>query len=229
MPPALDLPLLHMLIRQTHKWQVSLLAEFWKAPRPSLVVSVIPHFNRAILEGLRTADLAMEGMRRQWRRYDRLSRLPAAFLDRTSMPASDLRNPRGGRSGAGRGHRTRIVWLTSGMIVRPEFYRPMGIDRGAERIRLGLLPDRPTGLVMFGGYGSRAMLTIARRAAMASSEAPDDFPLRPQSEAAGVASLQWNCPTQHISKALPATWLVTCASLIFSSANPAREVSVRHW
>src|SRR5208337_3543167 len=36
-----------------------------------------------------------------------------------------------------------------------------------ERVRLGLRPDLPTGLVMFGGYGSRQMLTIARRVAAA--------------------------------------------------------------
>ena len=36
-----------------------------------------------------------------------------------------------------------------------------------ERARLRPAPDLPTGLVMFGGHGSRKMLTIARRVAAA--------------------------------------------------------------
>ena len=37
------------------------------------------------------------------------------------------------------------------------------VDRIAERERLGLRPDLPTGLVLFGGYGSKVMLEIAER------------------------------------------------------------------
>jgi 1,2-diacylglycerol 3-beta-galactosyltransferase len=48
------------------------------------------------------------------------------------------------------------------MILRGEFYEPARPDRRAERIALGLDPDRPTGLVMDGGQGSRRMLRIAR-------------------------------------------------------------------
>ena len=48
------------------------------------------------------------------------------------------------------------------MILHPSFYRPLAIDRHAEQARLGLDPGRPTGIVMFGGQGSMAMLSIAR-------------------------------------------------------------------
>jgi UDP-N-acetylglucosamine:LPS N-acetylglucosamine transferase len=53
------------------------------------------------------------------------------------------------------------------MIVRPEFYRRLSVDRAQARAHLGLQPDLPTGLVMFGGHGSRKMLTIAKRVAAA--------------------------------------------------------------
>ena len=49
------------------------------------------------------------------------------------------------------------------MIIRPDFYAPVTLDRRAELAKHGLDPDRPTGLVMFGGHGSRAMAGIARR------------------------------------------------------------------
>jgi UDP-N-acetylglucosamine:LPS N-acetylglucosamine transferase len=51
------------------------------------------------------------------------------------------------------------------MIVRPDFYRPCFVDRRAARSELKLDPDRPTGIVLFGGHGSKAMRGIARRLA----------------------------------------------------------------
>jgi UDP-N-acetylglucosamine:LPS N-acetylglucosamine transferase len=57
----------------------------------------------------------------------------------------------------------RRIHATSGMIIRPEFYRAIEVDRRAEMRRLLLDPDRPTGIVLFGGHGSRAMRGIARR------------------------------------------------------------------
>jgi UDP-N-acetylglucosamine:LPS N-acetylglucosamine transferase len=55
------------------------------------------------------------------------------------------------------------VLRASGMILHPRFYRQIHPDRAAERIRLGLRPDVPTGLVLFGGEGSPEMVEIARR------------------------------------------------------------------
>jgi UDP-N-acetylglucosamine:LPS N-acetylglucosamine transferase len=49
------------------------------------------------------------------------------------------------------------------MIISPDFYRDLSIDRRAELLALKLDPDRPTGLVMFGGHGSRVMRGIAKR------------------------------------------------------------------
>jgi 1,2-diacylglycerol 3-beta-galactosyltransferase len=49
------------------------------------------------------------------------------------------------------------------MVLHPRFYKPVEVDRRAERRRLGLDPDLATGLVLFGGQGSRAMLRIAQR------------------------------------------------------------------
>jgi UDP-N-acetylglucosamine:LPS N-acetylglucosamine transferase len=49
------------------------------------------------------------------------------------------------------------------MIIRPAFYEAPAGDRAAHMRQLGLDPDRPTGLVLFGGHGSKAMLGIAKR------------------------------------------------------------------
>jgi UDP-N-acetylglucosamine:LPS N-acetylglucosamine transferase len=55
------------------------------------------------------------------------------------------------------------IHATSGMMIRSAFYETQPVDRAAERERLGLDPKRPTGLVLFGGQGSKAMLGIAKR------------------------------------------------------------------
>jgi 1,2-diacylglycerol 3-beta-galactosyltransferase len=50
------------------------------------------------------------------------------------------------------------------MILKPIFYRqPSGEDRGAARAALGLDPNLPTALIMFGGYGSKTAEKIVKR------------------------------------------------------------------
>jgi len=51
------------------------------------------------------------------------------------------------------------------MILRPRFYEPVNVDRERERERLALDPSLSTGLVLFGGQGSKVMLEISRRLA----------------------------------------------------------------
>jgi 1,2-diacylglycerol 3-beta-galactosyltransferase len=61
------------------------------------------------------------------------------------------------------GHARHRVFKTSGMILKPKFYRKPRVDVAAERKRLGLAPELHTGIVMFGGQGAPVMLEIARK------------------------------------------------------------------
>ncbi len=67
--------------------------------------------------------------------------------------------------GAGRAHRV------SGMVLNPRFYRPVDRDRAAERVRLNLMPETPTGLILFGGQGSAEIRHILERLQAASTAA----------------------------------------------------------
>ena len=49
------------------------------------------------------------------------------------------------------------------MILQPRFYDPLPVDRGAERQRLGLEADLPTGILLFGGHGAAVMRHIVER------------------------------------------------------------------
>jgi 1,2-diacylglycerol 3-beta-galactosyltransferase len=59
-----------------------------------------------------------------------------------------------------KGYPADHVFQTSGMIIRPDFYRATLTDRGSGREALGLDPDLPTALIMFGGYGSKTSVAI---------------------------------------------------------------------
>jgi 1,2-diacylglycerol 3-beta-galactosyltransferase len=150
---------LHVLIRVFQPALVRMLTDFWRAGQPDMVVSLIPNFNRALKLSLEAAlpgtplvtiltDIA-DYPPRFW--IERQQQYLICGSDRAVAQAREL------------GHPDRFVFRASGMILNPRFYAPIEADRSAERQRLGLDPQWPTGLVLFGGEGSAAMLEIARR------------------------------------------------------------------
>jgi hypothetical protein len=157
------------LIRRMHSRNVALLSRYWQERRPDLVVSLIPNFNRAILAGLRLAD--RERSRRATPMVTILTDLadcPPHFWIERQEQYLICGTAKAAEQALAMGYPPGRVLRTSGMIVRPEFYRRPDISLEQERRRLGLRPDLPTGLVMFGGFGSRRMLNIARRVAEAA-------------------------------------------------------------
>jgi hypothetical protein len=153
-----------MLIRQLEPAMIELLARHWRHSRPDLVVSMIPNFNHAILEGLRQADAAQA--RAETPLVTILTDLadyPPHFWIERQRQYLVCGTAAAAAQAIAMGHDPARVFRTSGMIVRPEFYRATELSRGAERIRLRLDPDLPTGIVMFGSYGSSQMATIAKR------------------------------------------------------------------
>src|SRR5215510_6720099 len=46
------IPLMHRMIRASHRSQVTVIEEHWKRNRPDMVVSLIPHYNRSLKESL---------------------------------------------------------------------------------------------------------------------------------------------------------------------------------
>jgi UDP-N-acetylglucosamine:LPS N-acetylglucosamine transferase len=153
-----------MLIRQREPMMIKLLARHWQDSQADLVVSMIPNFNRAILEGLRQAD-AMRA-RSETPMVTILTDLadcPPHFWIERQTQYLVCGTAAAAEQAIEMGHAPQRVFRTSGMIVRPEFYRPMELSRETERVRLGLDPKLQTGIVMFGSYGSSQMAAIARR------------------------------------------------------------------
>ena len=151
--------MMHAIIRTSHAQQVRLIEEQWRASRPDLVVSLVPNFNRALCESLRNIRPAAPFVTV----LTDLADYPPHFWIERQEQFVVCGSERAVEQAREQGHAEDRIFRVSGMILHPRFYKPVTADRAAARRRLGLDPARATGLVMFGGEGSKAMLNIVRR------------------------------------------------------------------
>ena len=149
---------LHVVIRLFQPALVRMLRDFWRGSQPDMVVSLIPNFNRALKQSL---EAALPGTPLVTILTDIADYPPHFWIERQQqylICGSD----RAVAQARGLGHPESDIFRASGMILNPRFYEPVAVDRSAERQRLGLDPQLPTGLVLFGGEGSAVMLEITR-------------------------------------------------------------------
>jgi 1,2-diacylglycerol 3-beta-galactosyltransferase len=148
---------LQFAIRMRHGATVRLLAKHWKETNPDLVVSFVPHFNRALCESFKGAYPARPFLTV----LTDIADFPPHFWIERQKQYLVCGSDRAVEQARAEGHTDDRIFRASGMILHPRFYEPPVDDRVAGRARLGLRPDLPTGLVLFGGYGSQVMLDIA--------------------------------------------------------------------
>src|SRR6266567_6682554 len=153
------LPILQGFVRMYHGPTVKLLRKYWEENPADLVLSVIPHFNRALVESIRKSTPATPfvTLLTDFADYpphfwmERESQYLICGTERAELQAYAL------------GHDRNHVFLASGMVMKPNFYQKTRVNRVVERKRLGLNPDTRTGIVLFGGAGSKTMLDIVKR------------------------------------------------------------------
>jgi hypothetical protein len=156
---AQGLQFMHGVIRLYHKPSVRLLEKYWSTARPDLVVSLVPNFNRALFESARRALPSVPYVTI----LTDLADYPPHFWMEKQEQYLICGSDKAMAQARALGYTDDRIFRAPGMILRPGFYQPVTADRVAERRRLGLDPDRPTGLVLFGGQGSKVMLEIAER------------------------------------------------------------------
>jgi hypothetical protein len=153
-----ELKLLQGLIRLGQGSLRRSLEQHWLATEPDLVVSLVPNFNRVMCEAL---CATLPGVPYLTILTD-LADLPPSFWIEPEVPQHLVcGSARAVDQARAAGVPEVRIHRSSGMLIRPEFYRPPAIDRAAERLALGLDPQRPIGVVMFGGQGSMQMARIA--------------------------------------------------------------------
>jgi 1,2-diacylglycerol 3-beta-galactosyltransferase len=152
------LPAMHGVIRLYHGQQVSRLRKYWTGHKPDLVVSLIPNFNRAIHDAM---ERALPGVPFVTILTDMADYPPHFWIER-QVQYLICGTARAHQQALLMGHPPERVFQTSGMILHPRFYETVEVDREKERAALGLDPNLPTALMMFGGEGNARMLEIAR-------------------------------------------------------------------
>jgi hypothetical protein len=154
------LRVLQATIRVFHRPLVGLLEKFWLEKPADLLVSVIPHFNRQICESWTKVypgrpfvtiitDLA-DFPPRFW-----IEPIKDQYVIAGTEKAAD--------QARAMGHDDAHTFLTSGMILRPDFYVQDDCDPMALRREMGLREDLTTAIVLFGGHGSRVMYDITEK------------------------------------------------------------------
>ncbi|MDE2294563.1 MAG: galactosyldiacylglycerol synthase [Gammaproteobacteria bacterium] len=155
-----ELRVLQALIRLWQGALVARLSSHWRATRPDLVVSLVPNFNRVMHDALAQAR---PGVAYATVLTDLADFPPHFWIEPGTSQHLICGTARALEQARAAGCDPRHLHATSGMILRPEFYRAAPFDRAAAMRELGLDPARPTGFVMFGGHGSRAMRLVAAR------------------------------------------------------------------
>jgi Glycosyltransferase family 28 C-terminal domain len=173
------LRILQRTIRAYHGPIVKLLRAYWTQHPSDLVLSVVPHFNREIAESLSPVITGTAGAKTPFVTLitDLADYPPHFWIERESeyiIAGTD----RARQQALTMGHAADHIFQTSGMILKPKFYETTTADRIAERRSaerriaerriaerktLGLEPNCPTGIVLFGGHGSKVMVDIAKK------------------------------------------------------------------
>ncbi len=156
---AQELRLLQVGIRLGHRMLLRRLQTHWLESEPDLVVSLVPNFNRALFESVTSR---LPGVPFVTVMTDMADHPPHFWIEPGQSQHLVCGTHRAELQALAAGYSRQQVSRTSGMILRPDFYRVPAVDREAELRALGLDPARPIGIVLFGGQGSRQMLRIAR-------------------------------------------------------------------
>jgi Glycosyltransferase family 28 C-terminal domain len=153
------LRILQLAVRLYHRPAVRLLVKRWKETQPDVLVSFVPHFNRALGESFRLAFPARPFVTV----LTDIADFPPHFWIERQSQYFICGSERAVAQARALGHSDGRVLRASGMILNPKFYDAPVENRFRQRERLALRPDLATALVLFGGHGSEEMLEIAER------------------------------------------------------------------
>ena len=216
------LKVLQATIHLFHGAIVKLLTKYWRDNPADLLISVIPHFNSQLYESWS----AVYPERPFVTLITDLADYPPHFWiepvighgNQQYIIAGTERAVEQARSA---GHPASNVFGTSGMILRPDFYEKDDTDPVALRAELGLKPDLPTGIVLFGGFGSKVMYDIADQ--LEKAQLPVQLILvcgRNEKLAARMHAREWKMPVHIIGFTKEVHKLMRAADFLIGKPGP---------
>ena len=212
------LRVLQATIRLFHRPLVNLLEKVWREKPADLLISVIPHFNRQICESWTKVypgrpfvtiitDLA-DFPPRFW-----IEPIKDQYVIAGTEKAAD--------QARAMGHDDAHIFLTSGMILRPDFYVEDNSDPVALRREMGLREVLPTAIVLFGGHGSKVMFDITER--LNAAGLPLQLILicgRNDELAAKLRTHQWKMPIHVVGFTKEVHRLMRAADFLIGKPGP---------
>ena len=154
------LRVLQATIRLFHGPLVKLLAGHFRKSDADLLVSVIPHFNQEIAEAWKLVHPAKPFVTLI---TDIADFPPHFWIEAAENQYVICGSEKAVQQARAIGKDAAHIFETSGMILRPDFYLPDASDHLALRQELGLQTDLMTGMLLFGGFGSKLMLEIVEQ------------------------------------------------------------------
>jgi len=209
---------LQATIRVFHGPMVKLLKSHFEDHAADLLVSVIPHFNRQIEQA--------------WKSVYPGRPFVTIITDMADFPPHFWIEPGNGQyvicgtekaveQAHAIGKDDAHVFGTSGMILRPDFYAGNGSDPLALRGELNLRSDLTTGMMLFGGFGSKVMYELADRLEAA------DLPLqlivicgRNEKLAEKFRARAWKLPTHVVGFTREVHRLMYAADFLIGKPGP---------
>ena len=212
------LRVLQLTIRLFHGPMVRLLEDFWREHPADLLVSVIPHFNREICESW---NGVYPGRPFVTLITDLADYPPRFWIEPIKEQYVIVGTERAVEQARAFGHDEAHIFQASGMILRSDFYVEDDSDPVALRKAMGLQPDLPTAIVLFGGHGSKVMFSITERLNTA------DLPLqlilicgRNEDLAAKFRAIKWNMPLHVVGFTKEIHKLMRAADFLIGKPGP---------
>jgi UDP-N-acetylglucosamine:LPS N-acetylglucosamine transferase len=212
------LKVLQLTIRIFHGPMVRLLEEFWRTHPADMLISVIPHFNREISESWSAVYLGRPFVTLI---TDLADYPPRFWIEPIKEQYVIAGTERAVEQARAFGHDNTHIFQASGMILRPDFYVEEKVDPVALRKEMGLQPDRPTAIVLFGGHGSKVMYSITER--LNDAAVPVQLILicgRNEELAAKFRARQWNIPVHVVGFTKEIPKLMRAADFLIGKPGP---------
>jgi UDP-N-acetylglucosamine:LPS N-acetylglucosamine transferase len=212
------LRVLQLTIRLFHGPMVRLLKEFWREHPADLLVSVIPHFNREIFESW---NAVYPGRPFVTLITDLADYPPRFWIEPIKEQYVIAGTERAAEQACTFGHDNAHIFQASGMILRPDFYVEESVDPVELRKEMGLRPDLPTAIVLFGGHGSKVMLDLTER--LNTADLPVQLILicgRNEELAAKFRARKWDMPVHVVGFTKEIHKLMRAADFLIGKPGP---------
>jgi UDP-N-acetylglucosamine:LPS N-acetylglucosamine transferase len=212
------LRVLQLTIRLFHGPMVRLLKEFWREHPADLLVSVIPHFNREIFESW---NAVYPGRPFVTLITDLADYPPRFWIEPIKEQYVIAGTERAAEQACTFGHDNAHIFQASGMILRPDFYVEESVDPVELRKEMGLRPDLPTAIVLFGGHGSKVMLDLTER--LNTADLPVQLIMicgRNEELAAKFRARKWDMPVHVVGFTKEIHKLMRAADFLIGKPGP---------